>query len=340
MEIVNQWMLMLKGRCQIETHLNIKLVILLVTSNNFLMINGYFCCIQVKCVQWRRTTKMESASCCTWPPTAWRAGRMCWSWWRRRSARRRCSPKTSCCRRPCRRWNLEELLVYLSCMLSVPIRSVGSWTLKMRYLPGGAWIRMFSFSPSHCLFFCQMMKVRLQQPSGTELAPFNPILPPASITQVLLLANPFKVWMVLVEQILPHFMRWTKKKKYFVTSGWASKPVFFPYVLERVDVKVQIQNYWQFSMIPSKLQSSVMHTDGVINSETDGLVYSWKLLTDSFIFKAIYCFGSLSDLWLWRVLASAPGRVFLFLGQERRQQPLFCLQWKNKSYIITRKFTS
>uniref|UniRef100_A0A665THK2 ADP-ribosylation factor-binding protein GGA3-like n=1 Tax=Echeneis naucrates TaxID=173247 RepID=A0A665THK2_ECHNA len=36
------------------------------------------------------------------------------------------------------------------------------------------------------------MKVRLQPPSGTELATFNPILPPAAITQVMLLANPLK----------------------------------------------------------------------------------------------------------------------------------------------------
>ncbi|XP_028312450.1 ADP-ribosylation factor-binding protein GGA3a isoform X2 [Gouania willdenowi] len=36
------------------------------------------------------------------------------------------------------------------------------------------------------------MKVKLQSPSGTELAPFNPILPPAAITQVMLLANPLK----------------------------------------------------------------------------------------------------------------------------------------------------
>lgn len=39
----------------------------------------------------------------------------------------------------------------------------------------------------------QSMKVKLQPPSGTELAPFNPILPPAAITQVMLLANPLKV---------------------------------------------------------------------------------------------------------------------------------------------------
>uniref|UniRef100_A0A8C2X6F6 Golgi associated, gamma adaptin ear containing, ARF binding protein 3a n=2 Tax=Cyclopterus lumpus TaxID=8103 RepID=A0A8C2X6F6_CYCLU len=36
------------------------------------------------------------------------------------------------------------------------------------------------------------MKVRLQAPTGTELGPFNPILPPAAITQVMLLANPLK----------------------------------------------------------------------------------------------------------------------------------------------------
>ncbi|XP_042198390.1 ADP-ribosylation factor-binding protein GGA3 isoform X1 [Callorhinchus milii] len=36
------------------------------------------------------------------------------------------------------------------------------------------------------------MKVKLQPPSGSELAPFNPVLPPAAITQVMLLANPLK----------------------------------------------------------------------------------------------------------------------------------------------------
>ncbi|KAI5087425.1 ADP-ribosylation factor-binding protein GGA3 isoform X1, partial [Silurus meridionalis] len=37
------------------------------------------------------------------------------------------------------------------------------------------------------------MKVKLQSPSGAELAPFNPMMPPSSITQVMLLANPLKV---------------------------------------------------------------------------------------------------------------------------------------------------
>uniref|UniRef100_A0A8C6SUU9 Golgi associated, gamma adaptin ear containing, ARF binding protein 1 n=1 Tax=Neogobius melanostomus TaxID=47308 RepID=A0A8C6SUU9_9GOBI len=36
------------------------------------------------------------------------------------------------------------------------------------------------------------MAVKLQPPSGTELPAFNPILPPAAITQILLLANPNK----------------------------------------------------------------------------------------------------------------------------------------------------
>ncbi|XP_023277748.1 ADP-ribosylation factor-binding protein GGA1-like [Seriola lalandi dorsalis] len=38
----------------------------------------------------------------------------------------------------------------------------------------------------------KVMKVKLQPPSNTELPAFNPILPPAAITQILLLANPHK----------------------------------------------------------------------------------------------------------------------------------------------------
>ncbi|XP_061589153.1 ADP-ribosylation factor-binding protein GGA3-like [Cololabis saira] len=38
----------------------------------------------------------------------------------------------------------------------------------------------------------KMMKVKLQPPSGYELAPYNPVHPPAAITQVMLLANPLK----------------------------------------------------------------------------------------------------------------------------------------------------
>uniref|UniRef100_A0A8C4H484 ADP-ribosylation factor-binding protein GGA1 n=1 Tax=Dicentrarchus labrax TaxID=13489 RepID=A0A8C4H484_DICLA len=38
----------------------------------------------------------------------------------------------------------------------------------------------------------KVMKVKLQPPSSTELPAFNPILPPAAVTQILLLANPYK----------------------------------------------------------------------------------------------------------------------------------------------------
>ncbi|XP_029014410.1 ADP-ribosylation factor-binding protein GGA1-like isoform X2 [Betta splendens] len=38
----------------------------------------------------------------------------------------------------------------------------------------------------------ESMAVKLQPPSGTELPAFNPILPPAAVTQILLLANPKK----------------------------------------------------------------------------------------------------------------------------------------------------
>ncbi|MGH0123491.1 UNVERIFIED_CONTAM: hypothetical protein FKN15_022716 [Acipenser sinensis] len=43
----------------------------------------------------------------------------------------------------------------------------------------------------------KVMKVKLQPPSGTELPAFNPVVPPAAITQVLLLANPHKVTEIL-----------------------------------------------------------------------------------------------------------------------------------------------
>ncbi|XP_077055086.1 ADP-ribosylation factor-binding protein GGA3a isoform X2 [Siphateles boraxobius] len=36
------------------------------------------------------------------------------------------------------------------------------------------------------------MRVKLQPPSGTEMVPFNPFMPPSSITQIMLLASPLK----------------------------------------------------------------------------------------------------------------------------------------------------
>lgn len=59
-------------------------------------------------------------------------------------------------------------------------------------------VSMLNTAPLHVRNIClqaavpKSMKVRLQPPSGTELAAFNPILPPAAITQVMLLANPLK----------------------------------------------------------------------------------------------------------------------------------------------------
>lgn len=37
------------------------------------------------------------------------------------------------------------------------------------------------------------MKVKLQPPSGSDLVAYNPLTPPSSISQILLLANPTKV---------------------------------------------------------------------------------------------------------------------------------------------------
>ncbi|XP_051986976.1 ADP-ribosylation factor-binding protein GGA3a [Xyrauchen texanus] len=36
------------------------------------------------------------------------------------------------------------------------------------------------------------MRVKLQPPSGTDLTPYNPLMPPSSITQIMLLSNPLK----------------------------------------------------------------------------------------------------------------------------------------------------
>lgn len=38
-----------------------------------------------------------------------------------------------------------------------------------------------------------MCKLKLQLPSSTELPAFNPFLPPAAVTQIILIANPEKV---------------------------------------------------------------------------------------------------------------------------------------------------
>lgn len=47
------------------------------------------------------------------------------------------------------------------------------------------------------------MKIKFQPPSATDLPPHNPILPPAAITQVILLANPNKVTLFFIFFKLP-----------------------------------------------------------------------------------------------------------------------------------------
>ena len=41
--------------------------------------------------------------------------------------------------------------------------------------------------------YMQVMRVKLQPPTSVELSAYNPIMPPPSISQVMLLANPSKV---------------------------------------------------------------------------------------------------------------------------------------------------
>lgn len=43
------------------------------------------------------------------------------------------------------------------------------------------------------VFYFQTMKIKLQTPSASQLPPFNPLLPPSAITQIMLVANPLKV---------------------------------------------------------------------------------------------------------------------------------------------------
>ena len=74
-----------------------------------------------------------------------------------------------------------------------------------------------SLTVSSCLLY-QMMKVKLQPPSATDLPAHNPILPPAAITQVMLIANPHKVrtqietgiwqWYSISHKMYPWFLFW------------------------------------------------------------------------------------------------------------------------------------
>ena len=63
---------------------------------------------------------------------------------------------------------------------------------KVSHLPYTKTFRFHSVSQGFdgCV---QVMKVKLQPASATDLPPFNPILPSAAITQVMLVANPQNV---------------------------------------------------------------------------------------------------------------------------------------------------
>ncbi|XP_070363001.1 ADP-ribosylation factor-binding protein GGA1 isoform X3 [Equus asinus] len=67
----------------------------------------------------------------------------------------------------------------------------GSCPLSLLGEPGGR-REPKDRAPGHQGRKWQVMKVKLQPPSGTELPAFNPIVHPSAITQVLLLANPQK----------------------------------------------------------------------------------------------------------------------------------------------------
>ena len=54
----------------------------------------------------------------------------------------------------------------------------------------------------------QVMRVKLLPPTTMELNAYNPILPPPSISQVMLLANPSKV--SAVNKVLAKILEWPR----------------------------------------------------------------------------------------------------------------------------------
>lgn len=76
------------------------------------------------------------------------------------------------------------------------------------------------------------MKVKLQPPSATDLPAYNPILPPAAITQVMLLANPQKVWWHW-QGLYNDYDRWLTvfAIKYVITQNWSIYLLLSQYAL-------------------------------------------------------------------------------------------------------------
>lgn len=84
-------------------------------------------------------------------------------------------------------------MVYLFLYLPGPVNYLFTWTHNDGFEKHLKTVTHPKMNDADFFLFIQSMRVKLQPPSGTELAPFNPILPPASITQIMLLANPAKV---------------------------------------------------------------------------------------------------------------------------------------------------
>ena len=108
-----------------------------------------------------------------------------------------------------------DVLVVVASMLNTapqPVRNVvlqaavpkvkpALWLQREPFFKADVWLKwnwsglLLLFNAHGCLLchFSRQWKWDCSTSSGTELAPFNPVFPPAAITQVMLLANPLKV---------------------------------------------------------------------------------------------------------------------------------------------------
>lgn len=98
----------------------------------------------------------------------------------------------------------------------------------------------------------QVMKVKLQPPSTTELPAFNPILPPAAVTQILLLANPHKVrcHMTLPASSLPDDDRWFYVPEFDSNdAGWTPLYVVLILKVETTDCFCFLAKMWNCAAV-------------------------------------------------------------------------------------------
>lgn len=132
------------------------------------------------------------------------------------------------------------------------------------------------------------MKVKLQPPSNTELPAFNPILPPAAITQILLLANPQKVltlirllttftslcWFFYAVMLNHLFFLMRFRKKCVCVTSWHST--------------------WGTDLTMNLVTSttSLLQTPGATFSETDDPPLVWSAASFRFMLKLSLITGS------------------------------------------------